>query len=149
MWHLRGEPRLPKLLAKPEILEEFRNLNRRLRPGPKMAIFCKKKKSSMKKENVSYSVMNFKKGLRMIRLCNLLYEKTVQFASQQTQVWLHPGTAYMRIRWRSYKVCCTKKHSIQCETLKYLRRTKGSAIKQAPLKGQNDNHNGMKVGHVK
>ena len=30
----------------------------------------------MKKENVSYSVMFIKKELRMIRLCNLQYEKT-------------------------------------------------------------------------
>ena len=34
----------------------------------------------MKKEYVSYSVMDIKKGLR-IRLCNLLYEKTMQFAN--------------------------------------------------------------------
>ena len=33
-----------------------------------MAIFCKKKKWSMKKENVSYSVMDIKNGLRMIRV---------------------------------------------------------------------------------
>ena len=75
----KGEPRLPKLLAKPEILEEFRNLGRGLRP--KMAVFCKKKKWSMKKEDVSYSVMDIKKGLRMIRLCNLLNEKSIQFAA--------------------------------------------------------------------
>ena len=53
-----------------------------------MTIFCKKKKWSMKKENVGYSVMDIKKGLRMIRLCNLLYEKSMQFAAQQTRVLL-------------------------------------------------------------
>ena len=37
----------------------------------------------MKKENVSYSVMYIKKGLRMIRLCNLQYEKTMQIAAQK------------------------------------------------------------------
>ena len=37
----------------------------------------------MKKENVSYSVMYVKKGLRMIRPCNLQYEKTMQIAAQQ------------------------------------------------------------------
>ena len=78
----KGEPRLPKLLAKPEILEEFRNLDRGLRPGQKW---------SMKKEDVSYSVMDIKKGLWMIRLCNLLYEKSIQFAAQQTRVLLYPG----------------------------------------------------------
>ena len=36
--------------------------------------------------------MGTKKGLKMIRLCNLLYEKSVQFAAQQTRVLLHPGT---------------------------------------------------------
>ena len=36
--------------------------------------------------------MDIKKGLRMIRLCNLLYEKSMQFAVQQSQVLLHPGT---------------------------------------------------------
>ena len=51
----------------------------------------------MKKENVSYSVMYIKKGLRMIRLCNLQYEKTMQIAAQQAQVLLCQGTAYMRI----------------------------------------------------
>ena len=76
----KGEPRLPKLLAKPEILEEFRNFGRGLRP--KMAIFCKKKKWSMKKEDVSYSLMDIQKGLRMIRLCNLLNEKSMQYAAQ-------------------------------------------------------------------
>ena len=30
-------------------------------------------------------------GLRMIRLCNLLYEKSMQFAAQQTRVLLRPG----------------------------------------------------------
>ena len=42
----------------------------------------------MKKENVSYSVMYIKKGLRMIRLSNLHYEKTMQIAAQQTRVLL-------------------------------------------------------------
>ena len=64
----KGEPRLPKLLAKPEILEEFRNLDRGVQTRAKIAIFCEKKKWSMKKEDVSYSVMYIKKGLRMIRL---------------------------------------------------------------------------------
>ena len=36
--------------------------------------------------------MDIKKGLRMIRLCNFLYEKSMQFAAQQTQVLLHPDT---------------------------------------------------------
>ena len=36
--------------------------------------------------------MGIKKGLRMTRLCNLLYEKSMQFAAQQTQVLLHQGT---------------------------------------------------------
>ena len=35
--------------------------------------------------------MGIKKGLRMISLCNLLYEKSMQFAAQQTRVLLHPG----------------------------------------------------------
>ena len=43
----------------------------------------------------------------------------------------------MRIQWRSCKVCCAKKHPVQCNILKYLRRTKESAIKQAPLKDSN------------
>ena len=73
----------------------------------------------------------------MIRLCNLKYEKTMQIAAQQTRVLLCSGTAYMRIRWRSCKVCCAKKHPIQCNILKYLRKTKESAIKQAPLKDSN------------
>ena len=34
-------------------------------------------------------------------------------------------------------VSCAKKHPIQCNILKYLRRTKESAIKQAPLKDSN------------
>ena len=38
-------------------------------------------------------VMDIKKGLRMIRLCNLLYEKSIQFAAQQTRVLLHPGNS--------------------------------------------------------
>ena len=29
--------------------------------------------------------MGIKKGLRMIRLCNLLYEKSMQFAAQQNE----------------------------------------------------------------
>ena len=66
------------------ILEEFRNLDRGLRPGHKWQVFCKKKKWSIKKENVSYSVMYIKKGLRMIRLSNLQHEKTMQIAAQQT-----------------------------------------------------------------
>ena len=74
--------------------------------------------------------MGIKKGLRMIRLCNLLYEKSMQFAAQQTRVLLYPGT-YMRIQWRYCKVCCAKKHPVQYNILKYLRRTKESAIKQA------------------
>ena len=56
-----------------------------------MAIFYKKKKWSMKKEDVSYSAMDIKKGMRMTRLCNLLYEMSMQFAAQQTRVLLHPG----------------------------------------------------------
>ena len=36
--------------------------------------------------------MGIKKGLRMIRLCNLQYEKSMPFAAQQTRVLLHPGT---------------------------------------------------------
>ena len=36
--------------------------------------------------------MDIKEGLRMIRLCNLLYEKSIQFAAQQTRALLHPGT---------------------------------------------------------
>ena len=55
------------------ILEEFRNSDRGLSPGQKWQIFCKKMKWSMKKENVSYSVMDIKKGLRMIRLQFLLH----------------------------------------------------------------------------
>ena len=51
----------------------------------------------MKKENVSYGVMYIKKGLRMIRLCHLQYENTMQIAAQQTIVLLCSGTAYMRI----------------------------------------------------
>ena len=35
----KGEPRLPKLLTKPEILEEFRNLDRGVKTRAKMAIF--------------------------------------------------------------------------------------------------------------
>ena len=66
-------------------------------------------------------VMYIKKGLRMIRLCNLQCEKTRPSAAQQTWVLLRPGIAYMRIRWRSCKVCCTKKHSIQCNILKYTK----------------------------
>ena len=79
------------------ILEEFKNLDRGLRPGQKWQFFCKKKKWSMKKENISYSEMDIKKGLRMIRLCNLQYEKTLQFAAQQTRVLMCPGIACMRI----------------------------------------------------
>ena len=85
-------------------------------------------------ENVSYSVMHIKKGLSMIRLYNLQQEKTMPYSAQQTQVLLHPGIAYMRIRWRSCKVCCSKKHLIQCNILIYLRKTKKSAIKQVPVK---------------
>ena len=51
----------------------------------------------MKKENVSYSVIYIKKGLRLTRLSNVQYEKTMQFAVQQTQVLLCTGTVYMRI----------------------------------------------------
>ena len=91
----------------------------------------------MKKENASYSLMYIKKGLGMIRLSNLQYEKTMQIAAQQTQVLLCPGTAYMRIQWRSCKICCAKKHSMQCNILIYLRKTKESAIKQAHLKDSN------------
>ena len=91
----------------------------------------------MKKEIVSYSVMYIKKGLGMIRLCNLQYEKTMQIAAQQTQVLLCSGTAYVRIRWRSFKVCCAKKHPIQCNILKHLRKMKENATKQAPLKDSN------------
>ena len=36
--------------------------------------------------------MCIKKGSRMIRLCNLLHDKSMQFAAQQTRVLLHPGT---------------------------------------------------------
>ena len=36
--------------------------------------------------------MAIKKGLRMIRLCNLLYEKSMPFVAQQTRVLLHPDT---------------------------------------------------------
>ena len=88
-------------------------------------------------QNVTYIVMYIKKGMRMIRLCYLQHEKTMPFASQQTQVLLNPGIAYMRVRWRSYKVCCAKKHSIQCNIVKYLRKTKESAIKQVPIKDSN------------
>ena len=49
----------------------------------------------------------------MTRLCYLQYEKTMQFTAQQTRVLLCSGIAYTRIRWRSCKVCCAKKHSIQ------------------------------------
>ena len=83
----------------------------------------------MKKGNVSYSVMYIKKRLRMIRLCNLQYEQTMQFAAQQTRVLLQE-----KLRWRSCKVCCAQKHSIKCNILKYLRKMKESAIKQVPLK---------------
>ena len=101
----------------------------------KWQAFYKKKKLSMKKENVNYSVMYIKKGLRTIRLCNLQHEKTMQFAAQHTQVLLHPG--YKRIRRRSCKVCCAKKHSFHCNILKYLRKMKERAIKQVPLKDKN------------
>ena len=74
--------------------------------------------------------MGIKKGLRMISLCNLLFEKSMQFAAQQTRVLLYPGT-YMQIQWRYCKVCCAKKLPVQCNILKYLRRTKESVIKQA------------------
>ena len=37
-------------------------------------------------------VMDIKKGMRLMRLCNLLYEKSMQFAAQQARVLLHPGT---------------------------------------------------------
>ena len=50
----------------------------------------------MKKEDVSYSVMDIKKGLRMIRLCNLLHEKSMQFAAQQTRV-------LMQLTWPRFK----------------------------------------------
>ena len=36
--------------------------------------------------------MSIKKGMRMIRLCNLLYEKSMQFAAQHTHILMHPGT---------------------------------------------------------
>ena len=36
--------------------------------------------------------MGIKKWLKMIRLWNLLYEKSMQFAAQQTRVLMHPGT---------------------------------------------------------
>ena len=39
--------------------------------------------------------------------------------------------ACMRIQWRYCKVCCANKHPVQCNILKYLRKTKESAIKQA------------------
>ena len=41
-----------------------------------MAFFVRKR-NGLKKENVTYSVMDIKKGLRMIRLCNLQSEKTM------------------------------------------------------------------------
>ena len=47
----------------------------------------------MKKENVSYSVMDIKKASRMIRLCNLQYEKTAICSTANMSI------AYMRIRW--------------------------------------------------
>ena len=110
------------------ILEQFRNIDSGLRPGQKWQFFCKKQEWPLKKENVSYSAMYIKNGLRMIRLSNVQYEKTMQIAAQQTQILLCPGIAYMRIQWKSCKVCCAKKHSIQCNILKYLRKMKESAI---------------------
>ena len=79
----------------------------------------------MKKENISYSVMDIKKLLRMIRLCNLQYEKTMQFAAQQMSFAVS-NYSLVRIRWRSCKVCCAKKHAIQCNIQKYLRKTKAT-----------------------
>ena len=70
------------------ILREFRNIDRGLRPGQKWPIFLKKKKWSMKKENGSYSVMDIKKVLRMIRLCTLQYEMTMPFPAQQTRIFV-------------------------------------------------------------
>ena len=128
---------ITQLVVNPiHIPEEFRNLDKGLKPGQKWQFFVGKKRS-MEKENVSCSVMYLKKGLRMITLCNLHYEKTMQIAAQQTQDFLCSGTVYMRIRWRSCKVCFAKKRPIQCNILKYLRKTKESAITQAPLKDSN------------
>ena len=42
--------------------------------------------------------MYIKKELRMRRLCNLQYEKTMQIAAQQTRVLLCADIAYMRIQ---------------------------------------------------
>ena len=45
----------------------------------------------MKREKVGLSVMDRKKGLIMIRLCNLQYEKTMSFAAQETYILLRPS----------------------------------------------------------
>ena len=74
-------------------------------------------------------IMGIKKGLRVIRLCNLLYEKSMQFAATaKTSFAASRYIAYMRIEWRYCKVCCAKKHQVQCKILKYLRRIKGGSV---------------------
>ena len=75
--------------------------------------------------------MDIKKGMRMIRLCNLLYEVYAIYTTANTSFAASRYTACMRIQWRYCKICCAKKHPVQRNILKYLRRTKESAIKQA------------------
>ena len=74
--------------------------------------------------------MDIKKGLRMIRLYNLLYEKSMQF-TENTNFASSRYIPCMRINWRYRRACCAKKHPVQCNILKYLSRTKESAIKQS------------------
>ena len=76
--------------------------------------------------------MDIKKGLRITRLCNLLYKKSRKICTTaNTSFAASRYIACMRIQWRYSKVCCAKKHPVQCNILKYLGRTKESAIKQA------------------
>ena len=74
MLQLSG-PTVTQTTGKARDTRRIKNFRQGVKTRAKMAIFCKKKKWSMKIEDISYSVMDIKKGLRMIRLCNLQHSK--------------------------------------------------------------------------
>ena len=82
---------------------------------------------------------------RMIRLCNLLYKKSAICSTANTSFGASRYKAPMTIQWRSCKVCCAKKHPVQCNILKYLQRTK-KLLRVRILK--NGCRFGYKIGQV-
>ena len=65
----------------------------------------------MKKEDVSYSVMDIKKGLRMIRLCNLLNEKSAICSTTNTSFAASRDSLYVNPMEILQGMLCQKAHS--------------------------------------